>query len=71
MISKIVVPDLGATGTAVTLLSWLVKPGDYVKAGAPLFSVSTDKAEMEVEAFREGYLREILAEPCSFIYLVE
>ena len=63
MISKIVVPNLGATGTDVTLVSWLVKTGDYVKAGSPLFSVSTDKAEMEVDAFRDGYLREILAEP--------
>jgi pyruvate/2-oxoglutarate dehydrogenase complex dihydrolipoamide acyltransferase (E2) component len=70
MISKIVVPNLGATGTDVTLVSWLVKTGDYVKAGAPLFSVSTDKAEMEVEAFRDGYLR-ILAEPGSVVELGE
>jgi len=71
MISKIVVPNLGATGTDVTLVSWLVKTGDYVKAGAPLFSVSTDKAEMEVEAFKDGYLREILAEPGSVVELGE
>jgi acetoin:2,6-dichlorophenolindophenol oxidoreductase subunit alpha len=71
MISKIVVPNLGATGTDVTLVSWLVKTGDYVKAGSPLFSVSTDKAEMEVEAFRDGYLREILAEPGAVVELGE
>ncbi len=71
MISKIVVPNLGATGTDVTVVSWLVKTGDYVKAGSPLFSVSTDKAEMEVEAFRDGYLREILAEPGAVVELGE
>ena len=71
MISKIVIPNLGATGTDVTLVSWLVKTGDYVKAGSPLFSVSTDKAEMEVEAFKDGYLREILAEPGSVVALGE
>jgi pyruvate dehydrogenase E1 component alpha subunit len=71
MISKVVVPNLGATGTDLTLVSWLVKTGDYVKAGSPLFSVSTDKAEMEVEAFKDGYLRETLAEPGSVVALGE
>jgi len=69
MISKVVVPNLGATGGDVTLVAWLVKPGDYVKAGAPLFSVSTDKAEVEVEAFRDGYVRELLALPGSNLEL--
>jgi len=69
MISKIVVPNLGATGTDVTLVAWLVKLGDYVKAGAPLFSVATDKAEVEVEAFRDGYVREILAQPGATVEL--
>ena len=60
MISKVVIPDLGATGDDVLLNKWLVKPGDLVKAGEPLFLVETDKALVEVEAFRGGYIREIL-----------
>lgn len=62
MISDIIVPDLGATGRDVTLVEWLVKAGDAVQAGQPLFVVSTDKATVEVEAFRSGVVRELRAE---------
>ncbi len=60
MISEVRVPSLGATGADVVLAQWLAQPGDYVKAQQPLFVVTTDKADMEVEAFRPGYLRHIL-----------
>ena len=60
MVSKVVIPDFGATDDDVVLDEWLVKPGDFVKAGTPLFLVTTDKAIVEVEAFRDGYIREIL-----------
>ena len=60
MVSKVVIPDLGATDDDVVLNEWLVKPGDFVKAGTPLFLVTTDKAIVEVEAFRDGYIRKIL-----------
>ena len=60
MVSKVVIPDLGATDDEVVLNEWLVKPGDFMKAGTPLFLVTTDKAIVEVEAFRDGYIREIL-----------
>jgi len=69
VISKVVIPSLGATGGDVTLGEWLVKSGDFVKAGTPLFSLTTDKAEVEVEAFRDGYVREILVEPGSMVSL--
>lgn len=62
MISDVIVPDLGATGRDVTLVEWLVKPGDTVEAGQPLFVVATDKATVEVEAFRDGVVRELRAE---------
>ena len=62
MISEVIIPELGATGSDVTLEEWLVKPGQSVKAGQPLFVITTDKATVEVEAFREGVLRQILAE---------
>lgn len=62
MISEVIIPELGATGGDVTLEEWLVQPGEMVKAGQPLFVITTDKATVEVEAFREGVLRQILAE---------
>ena len=60
MTFDVVVPSFGGTGGDVTLAEWLVKPGDKVKAGAPLFVLETDKANVEVEAFRDGYVRELL-----------
>src|SRR5207245_1303911 len=60
MTFQVVVPDLGATGAEITISEWLVDPNDFVKAGSPVFTVTTDKADMEVEAFRDGYIREIL-----------
>jgi len=55
-------PDLGATGGDVMFIEWLVKPGDQVRIGQPLFLVETDKATVEVEAFRDGVVRELLVE---------
>lgn len=62
MISEIIMPDLGATGGDVTLVRWLVAPGEQVQAGQPLFLVETDKATVEVEAYRNGVLRKVLVE---------
>ena len=62
MISKVVMPDLGATGGPVTLIEWLVATGEQVRAGQPLFLVETDKAAVEVEAFRDGLVRQLLVE---------
>jgi len=60
VIYRVIVPDVGATGGDVTLSKWLVKPNDFVKAGSPILVVTTDKADMEIEAFCDGYIREIL-----------
>jgi pyruvate dehydrogenase E2 component (dihydrolipoamide acetyltransferase) len=62
LIFEVVIPNLGATGGDVIIEEWLVKPGQFVQAGAPLFVVTTDKATVEVEAFRSGYLHSILIE---------
>ena len=62
MISEVIIPDLGATGGDIILDEWLVQTGDSVTAGQPLFSVTTDKATVEIEAFRDGVVRELYAE---------
>jgi acetoin:2,6-dichlorophenolindophenol oxidoreductase subunit alpha len=56
-----IIPDLETVAEEVVLTQWLVEVGDFVHAGDPLFVVSTDKAEMEVEAFQSGYVRDIRA----------
>jgi pyruvate dehydrogenase E2 component (dihydrolipoamide acetyltransferase) len=51
---------LGATGGDVVVEQWLVNVGDRVEAAAPLATVSTDKANVDVEAFRGGYVRQLI-----------
>lgn len=63
MIFDVVMPALGATGGDVTIQEWLVKPGQRIEAGTPLVVVETDKATVEVEAFRSGYVCELLFKP--------
>ena len=67
MIYDIVIPALGATGGDMVLEEWLVQPGQFVKSGTALFLVTTDKATVEVEAFRDGYLRETLISPGTMV----
>jgi pyruvate dehydrogenase E2 component (dihydrolipoamide acetyltransferase) len=69
MIYQVVVPDLGATGDGMKLTAWMVKPNDFVRSGSPLFAVTTDKADVEVEAFRDGYIRKILVDADSSVTL--
>jgi pyruvate dehydrogenase E1 component alpha subunit len=57
---RVIVPDLGVTGSEVRLVEWLADESDYVEAGSPLFSVETDKATVSVEAFRSGRLHRLV-----------
>jgi pyruvate dehydrogenase E2 component (dihydrolipoamide acetyltransferase) len=59
MAYKIVMPQLGLTMEEGSVTGWLKKPGDFVEKGDPLFTVETDKVEMEVESMGKGYLGEI------------
>ena len=61
MISEVIIPDLGATGGDVILEEWLVEPGEPITTGQPIFLVTTDKATVEVESFRDGVVRELKA----------
>lgn len=56
----IVMPQLGLTMEEGTVSGWLKKPGDAVKKNEPLFSVSTDKVEMDVESAVDGTLGKII-----------
>ncbi len=48
--------------TEGTVAKWLMKPGDKIEMGDILAEIETDKATMELEAFDEGILKEILVE---------
>ena len=49
-------PQLSDTMTEGVLVSWEKAPGDRIQRGDVVATVETDKAIMDVEVFREGYL---------------
>lgn len=58
-----VMPTLGADMDEGTLLAWRKKPGDRITRGEIIAEVDTDKAAIEIEAFTDGVLDEILVQP--------
>ncbi len=58
----VVMPQLGLSMTEGTVTSWNKQIGGQVEKGEMLFTVETDKVEMEVESASSGYLAEILVE---------
>ena len=56
----ITMPKLSDTMNEGTLVKWLKKAGDKIEIGDILAEVETDKATMEMEAFDEGTLTEII-----------
>ena len=55
-------PKLSDTMTEGTLIKWHKKIGDSVEIGDILAEIETDKATMEMEAFDEGTITEILVQ---------
>ena len=54
-------PQLSDTMTEGVLVSWEKNIGDKIERGTIVATVETDKAIMDVEVFREGYLSGPLA----------
>lgn len=57
MAFEIRVPRLGWNMESGVFAGWLKKDGDRVEEGTPIFSIESDKALQEVEAFASGILR--------------
>lgn len=55
--------DIGEGMTEADINCYLVKPGDFVKADAPLVEVQTDKMTAEIPAPRSGVIKELLLTP--------
>ncbi len=62
MAIEIVLPRMGMTMEEGTIIAWLKKEGDKVKAGEPLIEIETDKTIVEIEAQEDGILERILAD---------
>jgi pyruvate dehydrogenase E2 component (dihydrolipoamide acetyltransferase) len=62
MIHDIFMPALSSTMTEGKIVEWTKSPGDKVEKGETVLVVESDKADMDVESFNEGYLAVILVE---------
>jgi pyruvate dehydrogenase E2 component (dihydrolipoamide acetyltransferase) len=56
----IFMPALSSTMTEGKIVEWLKQPGDKVARGESVLVVESDKADMDVESFKEGYLAAVL-----------
>lgn len=60
MIHEVFMPALSSTMTEGKIVAWSKSPGDKVEKGETILVVESDKADMDVEAFYEGYLATII-----------
>ncbi|MBM0741951.1 2-oxo acid dehydrogenase subunit E2 [Phormidium sp. CLA17] len=60
MINEVFMPALSSTMTEGKIVAWVKSPGDKVEKGETVVVVESDKADMDVESFYEGYLAAIV-----------
>lgn len=60
MIHEVFMPALSSTMTEGKIVDWVKSPGDKVERGETVVVVESDKADMDVESFNEGFLAAIL-----------
>jgi pyruvate dehydrogenase E2 component (dihydrolipoamide acetyltransferase) len=61
-IYEVFMPALSSTMTEGKIVSWVKSAGDKVEKGETVVVVESDKADMDVESFYEGYLATILVQ---------
>ena len=57
---EIKLPQLGQSVEEAEITQWLKKEGDTIALGEPIFTIQTDKAEIECESTAAGILRTII-----------
>ena len=58
--SKVFMPALSSTMKEGKVVTWLKEEGDEIEAGEAIMVVESDKADMDVEAFEDGFLAKII-----------
>ncbi|BAF29338.2 dihydrolipoyllysine-residue acetyltransferase component 5 of pyruvate dehydrogenase complex, chloroplastic [Oryza sativa Japonica Group] len=59
-IREIFMPALSSTMTEGKIVSWTASEGDRLAKGDPVVVVESDKADMDVETFHDGFLAAVL-----------
>lgn len=68
---EVTMPRLSDTMEEGIVSAWLKQVGDQVKAGEILAEIETDKALMELEAYEDGVLEQIIAAPGTTVAIGE
>ncbi|MGQ9666672.1 MAG: biotin/lipoyl-containing protein, partial [Anaerolineae bacterium] len=71
MVKEVIMPKMGQTMEAGTIIEWYFKEGDTVKKGEPIFKFESDKAALEAEAPASGTLLKILRHPGEIVPILE
>merc|ERR1719199_553611 len=58
--TEITMPALSSTMKEGKIVEWLKTEGDKISSGDAIMVVESDKADMDVEAFEDGYLAKII-----------
>src|SRR5215213_1792699 len=58
---EVIMPKVDMAMTEGTIALWRYRAGETVRAGEPLFDITTDKADVEVEAPASGTLWDVRA----------
>ena len=67
MIYEMPLPSLGADMDEARFIQWRISVGDVVKKGQVVAEIETTKAAVEIEAFRDGKVLELIAKPDEVI----
>jgi pyruvate dehydrogenase E2 component (dihydrolipoamide acetyltransferase) len=65
MAYRVTMPQMGYDMTEGSINRWLVEEGAAVARGDLIASIATDKADIDIEAYASGVLRQILVQPGS------
>jgi pyruvate dehydrogenase E2 component (dihydrolipoamide acetyltransferase) len=64
---EVVVPQISEVASEIVLVTWLKSEGEPVVKGEPLFELDTDKYVVEIEAFADGTLLEVVVPAGSVV----
>ena len=62
---EVKLPQLGQSVEEAAIVQWLKQEGDAVQEGEPLYTVQTDKAEIEFTILRAGKKKTITVKPAK------
>lgn len=71
MATKVIMPKQGLQMTEGMITKWLIREGQPIKAGEPLFAMETDKLSIEIMAPASGILLKILRQEGETVPITE